>query len=183
MRAAFDRVAVEHRASTVAPFAALLPLVFYSLTSDTINVPLASSNISNQQGRVAVIARSLGEPVAVNDLGLVSLRSGVYVFDLWGLGSMEALKARQAGGDSAWIESAMESKQVKYAFIYDDWFPERPGGWIKVAALKLLEKRVTPASDTVSFYATDPASAMKLKEVIERYAAGIESPRVRFDFF
>lgn len=183
MRAAFDGVALEHRVSTVVSFAALLPFVFYSLTSDTINVPLASSNISNQQGRMAAIARALGEPVAVNDLGLISLRSGVYVLDLWGLGSIEALKARQAGADSAWIESAMESKQIKYAFVYDDWIPERPGGWIKVAALKLLERRITPASGTVSFYATDPASAMKLKEVIERYAAGIESARVRFDFF
>jgi hypothetical protein len=183
LRAAFDWAALAQRLYIVVAFVALLPLVFFALTFDTLTVPLASSNISNQQGRMAAIARALGEPVAINDLGLMSLRSGVYVLDLGGLGSLAALKARQAGAGSAWIEFAMESKRIKYAFVYDDAITDRPAGWLKVATLELLEERITPAWDTVSFYATDPASATKLREVIEHYAAGIECARVRFDFF
>jgi hypothetical protein len=181
VRAALNWLAVDHRALAVVPFAALLPFVFSELTYDTISVPLASSNIANQQARVAAIARAVGEPVAVDDLGLISLRSRVYVLDLWGLGSIAALKARQEGAGAAWIESAMHSKGIEYAFIYDDFFPDRPRGWIKVASLTLLEHRITSGANTVSFYATDRSSATKLREVIERYAARIDSGRVRLD--
>jgi hypothetical protein len=181
MCAALDRLAVEHFAYVV-PLAAVLPFLFIELAWDTISVPLASSNIANQQGRMSDIARALGAPVAVNDIGLISLRSHVYVLDVLGLASIAVLRARQAGVGSAWIESAMKNKGIEYAFIYDAWFPDRPRDWIKVATLTLLEHRISVGRLIVSFYATNRAAAAKLREVMERDVARVDRGRARIDF-
>jgi hypothetical protein len=183
LRAALDWAAREGHAFRIFAVVLMLPFIFLTLTYDTLTVPVASSNIYNQQARMADIARLLGEPVAVNDLGLVSLRSGVYVLDLWGLGSIEALRARLSRDNSGWIEAAMENRGVKYAFIYDGWFPNRPGSWIRVANLKLLGTKITPDGDVVGLFAADPASAMRLQEVVERYAAANEGTGFRLDIF
>ncbi len=179
--AVLDWLTVE-RFAYVVPLAAALPFFFTELAWDTISVPLASSNIANQQGRMADIARALGEPVAANDIGLISLRSHVYVLDVLGLGSIAVLRARQAGVGSAWIESAMKSKGIEYAFIYDAWYPDRPRDWIKVATLNLLEHRVSVGRLIVSFYATNRAAAAKLREVMERDVARVDWGRARIDF-
>jgi hypothetical protein len=148
-----------------------LPLVFASLTVATVSTPLAAANIYNQQVQMARIAVMLGEPVAVNDLGIMALRSGHYTLDLWGLGSIEALRERlQATDSSGWVAALMTKKRVQYAFVYDSWFPDRPASWIKVGQLKLLQKRITPASDLVSFYADDPSSAEKLRSTLATFA-------------
>ena len=63
----------------------------------------------------------------------------------------------------------MAEKKVEYAMVYDSWFPVTPKNWIKVAELKLPGRKVTPASDVVSFYATSPSSAGRLLEAISRY--------------
>lgn len=148
-----------------------LPFVFATLTVATLNTPLAAANIYNQQVQMARIAVMLGEPVAVNDLGLMSLRSGQYTLDLWGLGSIDALRVRLRGTDFfEWIGGLMQTKHVRYAFVYDTWFPHRPASWIKVGELKLLQRRITPSSDLVSFYADDSSSAEKLRLTLKRFA-------------
>jgi hypothetical protein len=181
LRAAFDWADREQWAVAVLPIVLSLPIVFLSLTHETLTVPLAASNIYNQQARTAEIARELGEPVAVNDLGLVALRSRVYVLDLWGLGSLAALHARQSQDKPNWIPDAMQDKHVAYAFVYDDWFPNRPSTWIRVADMKLLEHRITPPADTVSFYAVDKIHADKLRKVIDTYRATHEGTGFRIN--
>lgn len=147
----------------------LLPVAFAGLVYATLSTPFASAAIHNQQYSTADIVRRLDEPVAVNDLGLVSLRSERYVLDLWGLGSLEALRLRQSGAGADWIGRLMAAKGVRYAFVYDAWFPQRPADWIKVAELRLTIPRVSAASDTVALYATDAAAAGKLRDVLQRY--------------
>lgn len=147
-----------------------LPFIFTQLIYPTITTPLASSNISNQQAQMAKIVNSLNDSVAVNDLGLVSLRSDNYILDLYGLGSTEALtKRRENKNESKWISDLMLKKGVHYAIVYDDWFKSKPENWKKIAELRLLEARITPASDTVSFYATSNESANKMQQILEEF--------------
>lgn len=147
-----------------------LPLFFPRLAMILLTTALACSNIRNQQGRMADIAALLDEPVAVNDLGLVALKSKQYVLDLWGLGSYQALEARRNPKRDDWVESLMAQKNVKYAMVYDDWFPTKPGNWKKAGELVLDEKVITPYSDRVTLYGTDEASVTKLKEILSTYS-------------
>lgn len=149
-----------------------LPFAFTSLVAATARTPMAAANIQFQQGQMANIVQRLDGKVAVNDLGLVALRSSHYVLDLWGLGSVEALRNRMENGNSAdWIHRMMSQKEVEYAVIYDDWFPHKPDNWVKVADLKMSRPPVSTASDVVGFFAVSEESAARLKAVLTRYAA------------
>lgn len=126
----------------------------------------ASDNIYNQQQQMAEIARKLDAPVAVNDLGLVSLRTEKYVLDLYGLGSMEALKLRSQSKNTDWVGPLLRSNDVKYMIIYDEWISP-PKNSIHVSTLKLKQRKITPSEDNVEFYATDKKSALIMKNAIE----------------
>jgi hypothetical protein len=160
---------ITHMKLRVIPVLLCLPFVFESLVEASLLTPLAASNIQNQQVQMAKIAKILAEPVAVNDLGLVALRSGQYVLDLWGLGSIEALHYRKISTNTDWMNELMLIKHVNYAFVYDNWFKQRPDNWIKVGELKLLQTRITPAEDTVAFYAIDQLHAEKLSQVLKEF--------------
>ena len=188
------RVALNYSLN-IFPHVLFLPLMFLGLIECTTGTPLAASNINNEQAQTAAIARMLGEPVAVNDLGLVSLRSGSYVLDLWGLGSIEALNYRKNFVDenwtesllnksphknkdsSNWIELLMNKKNVKYAFVYDEWFPAKPASWIKVGMLNLLQKTII-INPHVALYATDAKAAEKLRAVLYVFSSQNKSSLV-----
>lgn len=149
----------------------ILLFMFRSLFMSTILTPLAATNILYQQGEMAEISRKLNEPVAVNDLGMMSMLSNNYVYDLFGLGSREVIEARKSHNfDADWIASHMKLKKVRYAMIYESWFPPLPSSWIKVGELILLDKAITPDSDRVAFYATDYESQQKFKSILVNYS-------------
>ncbi|NOT84588.1 MAG: hypothetical protein HOP02_07375 [Methylococcaceae bacterium] len=150
----------------------IIPFAFASMVFCTLKTPLAASNIYNQQVQTAKIAQMLAEPIAVQDLGVVALRSNQYVLDLVGLGSLEVLKLRQASSGFAWMETLMKRKAVKYAFIYDSDIREKPATWIKVAEMQIINQDVlTPAYDTVAFYAVDSQSTTKLRDVMSKFSS------------
>lgn len=167
------------RERAIAVIFGLLPLAFAPLVYTTLSTPLAARAIHNQQYPMAMIAKALDAPVAVNDLGLVALNSNHYVLDLWGLGSLEALKMRKADNGAGWIKTMMDSKHARYAFVYDEWFPERPANWVKVADVQLTVPKIAAAFDSVAMYATDSESAQKLETTLKAYQAA--HPEARFD--
>ncbi len=148
---------------------AMLPVAFAIPVYTTLRVPLSSAAIYNQQYSSGEIVRALGEPVAVNDLGLVALNGNQYILDLWGLGSIQALHYRKTRNDVDWMTTLMDEKDVHYAFVYNEWFPERPKNWIEVAEMRLTIPRASAAASSVFYYATDEESAKKLKTVMERF--------------
>lgn len=138
----------------------------------TMLTPAAARNIHDQQYQMSLLNRDyLKAPVAVNDLGWMAYNSGQYVLDLWGLGSREALNYRRSARDGAWMGQLMAAHGVRYAFIYDAWFPRRPASWIKVGVLLLPPPRITPAASVVSLYAVDGTSAIALRAAIRRFQA------------
>lgn len=146
-----------------------LPVAFTGLVYVTLSTPWASANIYNQQYMMSMIVGRLNEAVAVNDLGLVSLATDNYILDLAGLASYEALLLRRKQKDSLWIGGLMKQHNVKYAFIYEEWFAGRPANFLKVAILKLAVPNITSAESSVSLYAVDSASADKLKVVLAEF--------------
>jgi hypothetical protein len=148
----------------------VLPLPFANLVKATLHTPLASSNIHDQQIQMGEIVSILDENVAVNDLGVVALRSNHYVLDLLGLGSLEALKQWQSGGgDGPWVSELMHRKNVEHAIVYTELFPKNSAHWIKVAELKFLQEKITPAYEVVAFYSTSEAAAIRLKKAVNTF--------------
>ncbi|WP_122665366.1 hypothetical protein [Pseudomonas viridiflava] len=177
----FLHLCITHlKARSTAIIFALLPLAFAQLVYTTLSTPLASAAVYNQQYPMSQVAQRLNAPVAVNDLGLVALNSRQYVLDLWGLGNLEALKLRKTETGSGWIKDLMDRKNVHYAFIYEEWFPERPDNWIKVGELQMHVPKIATAFNHVAFYATDEVSAQTLKDVMQTYA--LEQPTGKYEF-
>lgn len=141
------------------------------LWKSSVLTPGAAANIAEQQAQMAVIVRDhLRAPVAVNDLGLVAWRGGQPVLDLWGLGSLDALRARQADPSGLWIEPVTALHGVEFAMIYDAWFPTVPARWIRVAELRLAGPRVSAAQSSVSLYATSADAAGRMRHALAAYA-------------
>jgi hypothetical protein len=163
-------VADNFRARVCLPFAVVLVLANFGFVVDMVSAPLASKNTHDQQYQLASIERDyLKEPVAVNDLGLVSYYGHQPVLDLWGLGSVDALRARIADPSGEWIGPIAQRKGVEFAFIYESWFPRLPASWVKVGELTLPDKRITPACETVQLFATNEAAAGRLRVAFDHY--------------
>lgn len=143
-------------------------LSFPALTKGNLQSLASSRAVSEQHVTMARIAVALGEDVAVNDIGLVAWRSPHAVLDLWGLGSSDALNARLRGNkpSDVWIDELMSRRGVRYALIYQDWFPALPKHWIKVGTLRLKHSRGLLGGGEVSLFAVDVQSAEKLRAVL-----------------
>lgn len=136
--------------------------------------PNAAQNIFDQQFQMGrFVQQHYKKPFAVNDLGLVSfnLDKRIYVLDLWGLASNEAV--RQKDKSPAWLDAITRRHDAGLAIIYDAWFDERPASWTRVGRLWLSSKRVTPAADNVSFYATGVGDADEIRRHLEAFRAGL----------
>jgi len=176
-REQINAFARQRTAAAVVMSSLAIILSFSSLWRCTLETPLAARNIAEQQGFMSVIAKQLGQPVAVNDLGLVALRSGQYVLDLWGLGSYEALKARRSGVPAdVWMDDMMRRKHVHFAFLTEVWFPKRPAGWIKVGDIVLKGRRVAVPESRVGLFATDEQAAVELRQTLIGLA---ENPQLK----
>ena len=120
--------------------------------------PFASNNIYCQQYQMhRFVADYYSNPVAINDLGLVSYRNDNYVLDLNGLASRKALNFRRNKDkkDVDWMNLMAKENNVKLVMIYDLFFPEIPENWIRIGELHLGKKNITPASSIVAFYVLD----------------------------
>lgn len=144
--------------------------------------PVTSSNIYHQQVQMSRFVKAhYRAPVAVNDLGLVSVKNPEYVLDLWGLGSSEARKLRQAGG-TEWLNQLIEKHQVKLIMIYNtkEWISEVPDNWIKLGELQNEGYRVV-SYHNVSFYTPDPGAIQPIINAIHAFSKDLPG-RASFQF-
>jgi hypothetical protein len=139
-----------------------------------VQSPRAAQNIWDQQYQMhRFVADYWAQDVAVNDLGWVSYRINprIYVLDLYGLASNEAL--RQKPKDAPWLEAMVRRHGIRFAMIYPSWFEGVPASWECIAELRLSGPRVTPAYDTVNFYATEPSAAAELRTKLAAFAGTV----------
>ncbi|MDO9708267.1 hypothetical protein [Paracraurococcus lichenis] len=133
--------------------------------------PRAAQNIQDQHYQMhRFVAEFWKQDVAVNDLGWVSYRIDphVYVLDLYGLASNEAL--REPNKDAAWLAQVVGRHGIRFAMLYPWWFKGIPDSWVVVGRLWLSGTRVASNGDNVTFYATDPAAAPELREKLATFA-------------
>jgi len=128
------------------------------------------ANIYNQQWQMAEIARGFeGGAVMVNDIGLVSYQNEVKIIDLYGLASMEALKARREQAPRGWPNRMAIDENAGMAMGYDSWFKvSLAPGWIAIAYLD-LNVPSTFLSPRVTIYATRNDMVAPITELLKNY--------------
>ncbi len=145
-------------------------------------IRVATNNIYHQQYQMRRFAIDFyNAPVAVNDLGLVSLGNDHHVLDLWGLASEKARENRRSSDNTDWIDELTACYDVKLAMIYDEWFPQRPDHWQALGQLHLGRRKITPANSSVTFYALDSTTYARVLPLLEEFAATLPD-RAEFTF-
>jgi hypothetical protein len=151
---------------------AMATLGFQQTFYPLMTTPIAAQNIYEQQRQMhEFVAHHWKAPVAVNDIGYVAFQNDGYVLDLWGLGSEEARRLRQSG-DSDMLHKLTVRHGVHLAMIYEHAFPDAiPADWRKVAELRLSTRRITPASDRVSFFVfgVDHAGCLRVADQLAEF--------------
>jgi len=142
----------------------------------TVLAPRGAHNIFSQQYQMGLLAKRLGvKSIAANDVGLVGwLNPETFVLDLVGLASTEVLTHRRCCPDDvAWITGLANRHGVELAMVYDTWLPIRPEAWTRVAELRLVGKRFTPAAATVAIYGADAATADRFLPMLQAFRSDL----------
>ena len=143
-------------------------------------IPVAANNIYEQQYQMHRYATEFERgAVAVNDLGYVSFGNRNYVLDVLGLGS----PGPPVGEDSLskWVERPVAQHGIETAMLYDEWFADLPRTWHRIGRLRLSRPKITPAWESVSFYATSDAAYPRVRQRVAAFQATLP-PRVQFEF-
>ena len=67
-----------------------------------------------------------------------------------------------------WIQELMNKKEVNYAIIYDNWFPEKPNNWIKSGEMLLLQRSILIGTK-VSFYSVGENNNKIMGDILHNY--------------
>jgi hypothetical protein len=147
-------------------------------------VPLESNNIYEQHFQMhRFVSQFYQGPVAVNDLGLVSYRNPNFVLDLGGLASKEARMLRLNHASADTYQAFVADHGIHLVIIYDEWFKGQiPASWIKVASMDLSRERLSPDRKEVQFYATDAATAIKVRPELQSFSK-VLPPRVKLTIY
>jgi hypothetical protein len=169
--------------ATCLTFLGLLMLCLPYVKS-TWRVPLEANNIYEQQFQMHRFVNDFYHaPVAVNDLGLVSYHNPNFVLDLAGLASEKARILQMSGADSDAYRELVARNEVHLVMIYDDWFPDDLSAtWVKVASMDISRQRASSAEAEVQFYATDVATASKVRPELQAFSK-VLPPRVRLTIY
>jgi hypothetical protein len=132
--------------------------------------PRAAQNIYEQHYQMhRFVTEHWRRPFAVNDLGWVSYRIDppIYVLDLWGLASNEAVRQRRKTPE--WLDDVTRRHGAGLAMIYEHAFRALPQTWTKVADLELSGPRVSAAGRRVAFFATRVGDADDLRNRLSEF--------------
>jgi hypothetical protein len=115
------------------------------------------------------------EPVALNDIGVVSYFTNARVDDLKGLGSLEPGTMRREGSlDADHINAWLERDGVGVDIVYDGWFEGALAvqrKWFRVVAWKTGP--VAAPDDSVTFYARSASDAHRLLGHLRDFSAAL----------
>lgn len=162
-----ERLGAGAAARPVHLIAAILLVVNGKLLVD---LPWASAHIWRQQGQLHRIATEVVRgPVAVNDIGWVSLQNDGYVLDLVGLASVDALRARLDGTGVTWMDKLARDRDVQAVMIFDHWFPRLPSAWRRVGTLVVDTSAYAEDDRRVGLFALDRAGAERLRAGLQAF--------------
>lgn len=133
-------------------------------------IPEVVTSIRHQQVQTGQWLATWAGPgaAAVNDVGAVAWYAPDRpLVDLMGLVDDEAAAARRRGPLGRPELEALTAAAGVVA-VYDAWFPEHPESWVPVARWRIAEQGAC-ADRTVSFYATDAATAPALRASLDAW--------------
>jgi hypothetical protein len=131
------------------------------------DVPTAMINVYQMQYQMSRFIGKFYEEktIALNDIGAVNYYCNVRCVDLWGLANKEIGDyRRQKIYDSEKIYNVNNEKNTEFAIMFDSWFQQYgglPTKWIE-AGKWTIPNNITCGADSVTFYATDSASFIRL---------------------
>lgn len=162
--------------------AGLVAFLALPLLKIALSCPVAARTIHDQQWRMhEFVVDYWRGPVAANDIGWLAYRNDHRVLDLWGLASREARDLRMAG-NPGWEATLMHTHGIRLAIVYDNWLPGVAARWIKVGELTTEGEIAAAAGRTVSFYAADATSALRVRDELGAFATSLPaSVRVALD--
>jgi hypothetical protein len=149
--------------------AAMIALVLASVHARaTLSTVEASAHVWRLQGQMRRIADALDAPVAVNDVGWVSLGNPRYVLDLVGLASTEALAHRLAGDPPGWMADLAAARGVAIVMVFEPWFPEGlPPAWTRIGTLATERSPFDPTLREVALFVPDAARVDGVRATLE----------------
>lgn len=140
-------------------------------------------NIAEQQGTVARFLESHygGASVAAHDIGWISYRADLRVFDLVGLGTREVAEFWR-GRPPWWVEPGpwremfereARARDVEIAVLYRSAFGRAlPESWRLAGSWTIVDNHACGAP-TVHFFAVAPGADQKLQESLRAFAASV----------
>jgi hypothetical protein len=154
---------------------------------DFIDIPRMSDFIYSQQHQMAqFIARYYpGSSVAVNDIGEVDYVSDIHLLDLAGLAEPKIAQAKNSNAyTTALIRKEGLEHGTQIAIVHGNWFtnpkisqygPPLPTSWHCVG--RWYSTDPAPRVDrSVSFYATSPGEAARLRQNLKEFALRLPKP-------
>ncbi len=132
----------------------------------------ASVEIYSQQMQMARFVQRYfpDQPVAINDLGLMSYASGAEVIDLEGLGST-AVTTLNREDKYTWtsLQVLMKEENVRMALLYESWYEEVGMTSEGRVATWEIENPYILGDGTVSFFAWDSTTSVQLSSALKAY--------------
>ena len=138
--------------------------------------PLAASNIYGQQYQMATFLRDYyqGKTVAASDVGAINVLADIECLDVFGLASMEVVKAKlQHAYSTQKIYEMGKHRAAQIAIVSDEWLDEYGGApveWIWVGEWRIPDN-VICRSDRVEFYAVNPAEVDNLRSHLQAFSS------------
>ncbi|MEW6076318.1 MAG: hypothetical protein AB1724_00755 [Thermodesulfobacteriota bacterium] len=158
-----------------AVFFGVMPFLVLSLPSLIITtlVPAISNAAYRHPYQMhRLITEFYPYPAAINDLGWVTYKNSAYVLDLWGVGSIEALRCGIQRDSLSCVARLAREKGVRLVMITSAWFKNVPGVWIKIGEYypgknpPLLDPFVRGIVNHVDVYVTDQRYRQEAIEAI-----------------
>lgn len=139
----------------------------------------ATRDIYNQQMQMARFLAAYYDSavVAANDIGAINFFTNIDNVDLWGLGSIEVARAiTENRYHTDAIRQIASDRAAEIAIVYETWF-EQYGGlppeWTRVGRWRVAHDPAILGSDTVTFFAVDPAAAEPLAANLRAFSASL----------
>jgi hypothetical protein len=160
---------------TVAMVIAVMAAHERTISSYGVLINTGGHIYRQQRQMAAFIGRYYdSESVALNDIGAVSYYTNARIYDLAGLGSLEAATARRRGPFAAdAINAWLDREHVAVAVVYDFWYQggqefykdwQRVGTWV-------TDDQDEPGEGSVTFYARDVDAARRLRTNLQDFTA------------
>ncbi len=160
---------VSGKLATWSPLFLALFLLGAPYLEGVARLPDASRDIYRQQYQMhRFIDRFYRKSVAVNDLGLTSYQrpAGVYVLDVYGLGSPEA--AAVSDKSATWLQQVVERHHIGLAILFPEWF-NIPSTWTAVGKMCNSDPVFIDGGRCVVFYSTSADSTPEIRSDLTRF--------------